>query len=105
MANKKRVLLSSVSTVLFALGVVRTFLLDFKQLSPNVWETWYNGAVVPSGVFFSPNEGLFMLFNLVLILRDKKTQAMILGTRNQLLVHIGDSAIFWTEMAFPSRFS
>ena len=39
-ANKKRALLSSVSTVLFALGVVRTFLLAFKQLSPNVWETW-----------------------------------------------------------------
>ena len=39
-ANKKHALLSSASTVIFALGVVRTFLLAFKQLSPNVWETW-----------------------------------------------------------------
>ena len=39
-ANKRRALLSSASAVLFASDVVRTFLLAFEQLSPNVWETW-----------------------------------------------------------------
>ena len=31
---------SSASVVLFASDAVRTYLLAFEQLSPNVWKTW-----------------------------------------------------------------
>ena len=48
-----------------------------------------------------------MLFNLVLIIHDKKTQAMILGNPFQeLVLHIGDCYFFFffKEMIFPLNF-
>jgi len=59
-------------------------------------------------VFFPQNVGLFMLFNLVLIVHDKKTQAVIMGKPFQeinLFYTLATLPFFLTEMAFPSKFS
>ena len=64
--------------------------------------------MVLGGAFLSQTQRLFKgganlsnMVNLVLIVHDKKTQAMILGNPFQeLVLHIGDSAIFLKEIMF-----
>ena len=62
---------------------------------------------MPRGGVFSPNVGLFMLFNLVLIVCDKKTQAMILGNPFQeinLFYTLGTLPFFGQKWPFLRSF-